>query len=79
MKRPSIGTDCVSTRKVLVVSAKWTARSATLLVIACTTLGQHAGQAPATEASHAREATPSHARATGPSISEVFMNGIAAA
>jgi hypothetical protein len=64
MKRPNIGTDCVPTRKMLVGSAKWIARSAALLVIACTTSGQHAGQAPAAEASHAREATPSHAQAT---------------
>jgi len=64
MKRPNIGTDCVPTRKVLVVCAKWIARSAALLVIACTTSGQHAGRAPAAEASHAREATPSHAQAT---------------
>jgi hypothetical protein len=63
MKRPNIGTDCVPTRKMLVVSAKWIARSAALLVIACTTSGQHAGP-PAAEASHAREATPSHAQAT---------------
>ena len=49
---------------MLVVSAKWIARSAALLLIACTTAGQHAGQAPAAEASHAREATPSQAQAT---------------
>jgi hypothetical protein len=35
MKRPIIGTDCVPTRKILFVSAKWIARSAALLVIAC--------------------------------------------
>ncbi len=54
----------VPTRKMLVVSAKWIARSAALLVIACTTSGQHAGQTPATKASHAHEATPSDAQVT---------------
>jgi hypothetical protein len=49
---------------MLVVSAKWIAGSAALLVIACTTAGQHTGQAPAAEASHAREVTPSRAQAT---------------
>ena len=52
------------TREMLVVSARWVACSAALLVIACTTSGQQAGQAPAAEVSHAREATPSHAQAT---------------
>jgi hypothetical protein len=32
--------------------------SAALLMIACTTSGQHAGQAPAAEASHARAEAP---------------------
>jgi hypothetical protein len=41
-----------------------TALSAAILLIACTTSGQRTGQAPAAEASHAREATPSHAQAT---------------
>src|SRR5258705_3548125 len=54
----------VPTRRMLVVSAKWIARSAALLVIACTTSGQHAGQTPATKASHAHEATPSDAQVT---------------
>jgi len=58
-------TDCVPTRKMLAVSAKWIARRAALLVIAGTTSGQHAGQAPAaTVVAHAREATLSHAQAT---------------
>src|SRR6266446_8480510 len=72
MKRPNIGTDCVPTRTVLVVSAKWIARSAALLVIACTTSGQRAGQAAAAEASHAREATPSHAQAAQQRFLDMF-------
>ena len=64
MKRPDIGTDCVPTRKMLFASAKWITRSAALLLIVCTTPGQHAGQASAADTSHAREATPSHAQAT---------------
>ena len=46
MKRPDIGTDYAPVRKMLVVSPKWIACSAAFLVIACTTSGQHAGQAP---------------------------------
>jgi hypothetical protein len=57
---------------MLVVSAKWIARSAALLVIACATSGQHAGQAHAAEASHAREATPSHAQATQQRFLDMF-------
>jgi len=57
---------------VLVVSAKWIARSAALLVIACTTSGQHAGQAPAAEASHARETQPSHAQLTQQRFLDMF-------
>ncbi|HWY97099.1 MAG TPA: hypothetical protein VNX69_18025 [Steroidobacteraceae bacterium] len=72
MKRPNIGTECVPTRKVLVVPAKWIARSAALLVIACTTSGQRAGQAGAAEASHAREATPSHAQAAQQRFLDMF-------
>ena len=64
MKRPNVGTDSVQTRNMLVVSARWLARGAALLVTACTTVGEHARQAPLAEASHAREATPSHAQAT---------------
>jgi hypothetical protein len=64
MKRPKIGTDCVPTRKMPFVSAKWFGRSAAFFLIACTTPGQQAGQAPAAEASHAREVTPSRAQAT---------------
>ena len=64
MKRPNIGTDSVPTRQLLVVSAKWFACGAALLVIACTTTDRHAGQAPAAEVAHAHEATPSHAEAT---------------
>jgi Type I phosphodiesterase / nucleotide pyrophosphatase len=72
MKRPIIGTDCVPTRKMIAVSAKWIARSAALLAIACTTSGQRAGQAAAAEASHAREATPSHAQAAQQSFLDMF-------
>jgi hypothetical protein len=72
MKRPNIGTDYVPTRKRLVVSAKWIARSAALLAIACTTSCQHAGQARSAEASHAREATPSHAQATQQRFLDMF-------
>jgi hypothetical protein len=64
MKRPNIGTECVPTRKTLVVSAEWIARSAALLVIACAISGQHAGQTSVAGTFHAREATPSHAQAT---------------
>ena len=71
-KRPNIGTDCVPTRKMLFVSANWIARSAALLVIACATSGQHAGQAPAAESSHAREAKPSHSQATQQRFLEMF-------
>jgi hypothetical protein len=49
---------------MLFASAKWITRSAALLLIACTTPGQQAGQASAADTSHAREATPSHAQAT---------------
>jgi type I phosphodiesterase/nucleotide pyrophosphatase len=52
--------------------ARWIARSAALLVIACATSGQHAGQAPAAESSHAREAKPSHSQATQQSFLEMF-------
>src|SRR4030081_3039455 len=72
MKRSNIETACVPTRKMLVVSAKWIARSATLLVIACATSGQHAEQAPAAEASHAREAKASHAQATQQRFLDMF-------
>ncbi|HKC17665.1 MAG TPA: alkaline phosphatase family protein, partial [Steroidobacteraceae bacterium] len=73
MKQPNIGADCVSSRNVLVVIAKGLVRSAALLVIACTTSGQHAGQAAAAEASHhAREATPSNAQATQQHFLDMF-------
>ena len=72
MKRPNIGTECVPTRKILVVSARWVACCAALLVIACTTSGQHAGQSPAAEASQPREATSSHAQATQQRFLEMF-------
>src|SRR5882762_5663597 len=72
MKRPNIETECVPTRKMLVVYARWIARGAALLVIACTTSGQHAGQATAAEASHAREASPSHAQATQQRFLDMF-------
>jgi len=72
MKRPNIGTQCVPTRKILVVSAKWIARSAALLVIAFTTSGQRAAQAAAAEASHAREVTPSHAQAAQQRFLDMF-------
>jgi hypothetical protein len=55
---------------MLVVSAKWIARA--LLMIACTTSGQHAGQTFAAEASHAREATPSRAQATQQRFLDMF-------
>ena len=54
----------MATPKMHLVSARWVARSAALLVMGCTTSGQPAGQAPAAEASHAREATPSRDQAT---------------
>ena len=54
----------MATPKMHLVAARWVARSAALLVMGCTTSGQHAGQAPAAEAFQAREATPSHAQAT---------------
>jgi len=57
---------------MLVVSARWVARGAALLVIACTTSGQHAGKAPAAEASQAREATPSNAQATQQRFLDMF-------
>ena len=72
MKRPKFGTDCVPTRRMLVGSAKGIARSAILLVIACTTLGQDAGQALATEASHAPEVTLSHTQATRKRFLDMF-------
>jgi hypothetical protein len=62
----------MSTRKMLVGSAKWLAHGAALLVVACTTSGQHAGQAPAGEASQAREATPIHAQATQQRFLDMF-------
>ena len=70
--RPNIGTNCLPTRTVRVVSAKRIARTAALLVIACATSGQHIGQAPAAEASHARGATPSHAQATQQRFLDMF-------
>jgi len=60
------------TRKMLVVSAKWIVRSAALLAIACTSCGQNAAQGRAAEASHAREATPSHGRATRQRFLDMF-------
>jgi hypothetical protein len=72
MKRPNFGTECVPTRKMLVVSARWIARSAALLVIACTTSGRHAGQAAAAETPHARAASPSHAQATQQRFLDMF-------
>jgi hypothetical protein len=72
MKRPNIGTERLSTRKKLVVSAKWIALGAGFLVVACTTSGQHAAHAPTPEASHAHEATPSHAEATQQRFLDMF-------
>lgn len=72
MKRPTIGMDHAPTRKRLVVSAKWIACSAALLVIACSTSGQHAGPARSAEASHARDATPSPAPATQQRFLDMF-------
>jgi len=72
MKRPNIGTERLSTRKMLVVSAKWIALSAGFLVIACTTSGHHAGHAPTPEASHAHEATLSHAEAAQQRFLDMF-------
>jgi hypothetical protein len=40
--------------------------------MACTTSGQHAGLAPATEAAHAREVAPSHAQATRQRFLDMF-------
>src|SRR5258706_4442355 len=57
---------------MLAVSAKWIARSAALLVIACTTSSQRAGPAAAAEASHAREATLSHAQAAQQCFLDMF-------
>jgi len=57
---------------MLVYSAKWIARSAAVFVMACTTSGQHAGQAPAAEASQARDATPSRAQATQQRFLDMF-------
>ena len=72
MKRLNNGMKSEPTRKMLVVSARWVARGAALLLIACTTSGQHAGQAPAAEASQAREATPSHDQATQQRFLDMF-------
>lgn len=72
MRRLNSGTECVPTQRMLVDSARWVARSAALLVIACTTSGQHAGQAPAAETSHTREATSSQAQATQQRFLEMF-------
>ena len=46
--------------------------SAALLVIGCTTSGQHAGQATATDESHAREAMPSQAQGTRQHFLDMF-------
>src|SRR5450631_56773 len=46
--------------------------SAALLVIGCTTSGQHAGQAPAADESHAREAAPSEAQGTQQRFLDMF-------
>jgi hypothetical protein len=46
--------------------------SADLLVIGCTTSGQHAGQAPAADESHAREAMPSQAQGTQQRFLKMF-------
>ena len=64
MTRRNGGTDYAPTRKMLVACAKWIARSAALLVIACTTSGEHAGQAAAAGAPRAREGMASNAQAT---------------
>ncbi len=57
---------------MLVVSARWIARSAAFFVVACTTSGQHAGLEPATEATQAHEATLSDAQATQQRILEMW-------
>ena len=72
MKRPTIGTDGVPTRKRLAKLAKWIARRAALLVFACTTSCQFVGQARIAEASHAREATPRQAPATQQRFLDMF-------
>jgi hypothetical protein len=46
--------------------------SAALLVIGCTTSGQHAGKAPATDESHAREAAPGNAQAMQQRFLDMF-------
>jgi Type I phosphodiesterase / nucleotide pyrophosphatase len=46
--------------------------SAVLLVIGCTTSGQHAGQAPAADESHARETMPSQAQGTQRRFLDMF-------
>lgn len=53
-------------------SAKWITGSAVLLAIACTTSGQHAGQACAAEDLHACEATSSHGQATRQRFLDMF-------
>ncbi len=72
MNRSAIDTDCVPTRTMPVAFAKWLARGAALLVVACTTSGQHAGQTPAAEASRERAATPSHDQATQQRFLDMF-------
>src|SRR3979411_132246 len=46
--------------------------SAALLVIACTTSGQHAGRPAAADASHVREATPSNVQGTRQRFLDMF-------
>ena len=72
MKRRNIGTDSVPTRKLLVVSAKWIARSAALLVIACTTPVNTLDKHPQPMRLYAREATPSHAQVTQQRFLDMF-------
>jgi Type I phosphodiesterase / nucleotide pyrophosphatase len=72
MNQPNIRADCAPTRTMFVVFAKWITRGAALLVIACTTSGQHAGQAPAAAASQAREAMPSNAQGTQQRFLDMF-------
>jgi hypothetical protein len=45
---------------------------AALLVIACTTSGQHAGRPAAADASHVREATPSNVQGTRQRFLDMF-------
>ncbi len=72
MNLANIGTDFGQTRNVLLVAAACIARSAALLVIACSASGQQAAQAPTAEASHAREETQSHVQTTRQRFLDMF-------